>query len=259
MPRNYLCRPRPRAFTPRAGSHKSHAIGAFAVRRYPPEAEYNTGGLARCSALEHTHLLPLALTTSRREDNFSARPTKSLKLLSPLLTLLSHSLALETHLLHPTRSPDLQSDSGELAPVQRASPGHTDSHPSTHPFTLYPAPAKQKQRHAGLSFETATTAAVLAAGTHTHAHARTHDAGTAGRRTRSLAQVDFDPQLLSSVRHPGIVGPLEVYSGVQFLRLSLPPRPPPLQSPRFRTRITLPSLTARQPAFAHSTSCSRTC
>lgn len=188
MPRNYLSSSAPEhslhgrpAFLS-SPQEKSHAIGAFAVRRYPPEAEYNTGGLARCSALEHTHLLPLALTTSRREHNFSARPTKSLKLLSPLLTLLSHSLALETHLLHPTRSPDLQSDSGEHAPVQRASPGHT----AIHPYIPLSSTSKAKAAPRRALFRNSHRSSSRHA--RTHAHARTHDAGTAGRRTRSLAR-----------------------------------------------------------------------
>lgn len=169
MPRNYLCRPRPRAFTPRAGSHKSHAIGAFAVRRYPPEAEYNTGGLARCSALEHTHLLPLALTKLCRADNFRARIPDPSHL--PLRTGTATALALSLTLVpYPTRSP------GSAASTL---PDHSDSRLgySVHIRPIHPFTQHQSQRHAALSFETATAAA-QAAGTRTYA--RTHDAGTAG-------------------------------------------------------------------------------
>ena len=109
MPRNYLCRPRPRAFTPRAGSHKSHAIGAFAVRRYPPEAEYNTGGLARCSALEHTTCCLSPSPTSAEQIIF-ARPTKSLDIATATTTIALSPLC-GTRLV----SPDLQ-HSGSLRP-----------------------------------------------------------------------------------------------------------------------------------------------
>lgn len=217
MPRKYLCRPRPRAFTPRAGSHKSHAIGAFAVRRYPPEAEYNTGGLARCSALEHTHLLPLALTKLCRADNFRARiPDPShLPLRTATAAALALSLTLVPHLIRLALQ-DLQQRPSTL-------PDHSDSrlgysvctsirpiHPSLYPASEA-APRRALVRNSHRS---------SAGSRHTHlrpparTHAR-HDAGTAGL-AQPKAQIDQDPQLLSSVRHPQSGASLKVYSAVDF-------------------------------------------
>ena len=145
---------------------KSHAIGAFAVRRYPPEAEYNTGGLARCSALEHTHLLPLALTTSRREDNFSARPTKSLDIATATITI---TLTLARHTTRLSRSAALRPGVGISV---------------HHPFS-----------HDAHSFKTATTA-TAAAGT----HARRRNS-----LARSPARID-PQLLSSQTRHPRKAG-----------------------------------------------------
>jgi hypothetical protein len=102
------------------------------VRRYPPEAEYNTGGLARCSALEHTTCCLSLLPTSAEQIIF-ARPTKSLDTATTTTTI---TLTLARHTTRLSRSAALRITAtwgrnirpSSLYPERHARPSRRNSH-----------------------------------------------------------------------------------------------------------------------------------